>query len=157
MNLKYGLEQEYTVTMDSEGKLYVGITLDWDYDKGKVETSMTGFSNTALHKFQHPAPRKFQHPPPPVGSHTVWKEQQNATRQQRHAPHCCRKTNITSTNSGQFPVLCMGCGQHHAQGVKIPSQNNKTNPLRIQPRKQFTYCTTVTPTLMPQSSSAAAE
>ena len=65
MNLKYGLEQEYTVTMDSEGKLYVGITLDWDYDKGKVETSMTGFSNTALHKFQHPAPRKFQHPPHP--------------------------------------------------------------------------------------------
>ena len=53
LNLKSALEDKYKVTTDWEGKLYIGIVLKWDYEKGTVQLSMPGNVRAALHSFQH--------------------------------------------------------------------------------------------------------
>ena len=70
------LEEQYTITTDWTGKLYIGITLHWDYKKGLVDLSTPGYIEQARNKFTHPPPRRPQHSPhasilPPFG-----KEQQ---------------------------------------------------------------------------------
>ena len=37
------LKEQYTITTDWTGKLYIGITLRWDYKKGLVDLSMPGY------------------------------------------------------------------------------------------------------------------
>ena len=33
--------------------MYIGISLQWDYEKGRVQISMPRYVRTALHEFQH--------------------------------------------------------------------------------------------------------
>ena len=40
LHLKAALESKYKVSTDWEGKLYIGIALKWDYEKGTVRLSM---------------------------------------------------------------------------------------------------------------------
>ena len=58
-------EKKYKVTTDWEGKLYIGIALKWDYEKGTVQISMTGYVRAALHDFQHDKPKQMQESPYP--------------------------------------------------------------------------------------------
>ena len=37
------IPQHYTVTEDWEGKLYIGLTFDWEYDQRRVHKSMPGY------------------------------------------------------------------------------------------------------------------
>ena len=53
-------KENYTITNDWEGKLYVGITLDWDYENGQVHLLMPGYVTDALLRFNHPIPTKKQ-------------------------------------------------------------------------------------------------
>ena len=62
-HLKRTLEKYYEVTVDWKGSLYVGIQLEWNYDKGFVDTHMPGYIPKALIKFQHPHPKQAQHAP----------------------------------------------------------------------------------------------
>ena len=39
-HLKEALQDKYKVTTDWEGKLYIGIALKWEYEKGLVKLSM---------------------------------------------------------------------------------------------------------------------
>ena len=50
------LTAEYDLTIDWTGALYCGLALNWQYDKGYVDISMSGYVNWALAKFEHPAP-----------------------------------------------------------------------------------------------------
>ena len=52
LHLKEALETKYKVTTDWKGKFYIGIALMWDYDKGTVQLSMSGYVHAALHAFQ---------------------------------------------------------------------------------------------------------
>jgi hypothetical protein len=57
--------------MDWEGKLYCGITLDWDYGNRTVNLSMPAYVQEAtLDKFQHPTPppAPYKSNPPQYGS-----------------------------------------------------------------------------------------
>ena len=53
----------YKMTTDWEGKLYIGITLEWNYTKLTVELSMKVYLETSLHEFQHPKPSHPQDSP----------------------------------------------------------------------------------------------
>ena len=55
-HLKKILEQYYEVSIDWSGGLFCGITLDWNYKKVYVDTSMPGYIPKALNKYQHPKP-----------------------------------------------------------------------------------------------------
>ena len=60
------LQEHYTVTTDWKGARYIGITLDWDYNKRRVHLSMPGYVKKALSQFQHPKPQTPQHAPFPA-------------------------------------------------------------------------------------------
>jgi hypothetical protein len=59
-------QQYYEFTDDWTGKLYCGITLDWDCKNRTVDLSMPGYIESALHKFQHKEPARLQHKPFPA-------------------------------------------------------------------------------------------
>jgi hypothetical protein len=61
-HLKNALEEHYKLTYDWTGKRYIGITLDWDYNKHHVHLSMPNYMQNALKQFQHKA-GKLQHAP----------------------------------------------------------------------------------------------
>ena len=50
-HLKNALESVYKTTTDWEGKLYIGITLKWNYTKRTVELSIPGYIESTLHEF----------------------------------------------------------------------------------------------------------
>ena len=65
LHLKTALETKYMVTTDWEGKLYIGIALNWDYEKGTVQLSIPGYVCAALHDFQQKKHEKPQDSPYP--------------------------------------------------------------------------------------------
>ena len=65
LHLKAKLETKYKVTKDWEGKLYIGISLKWDHEKGTVQLSMPGYVRATLHACQHKKPKRPQDSPYP--------------------------------------------------------------------------------------------
>jgi hypothetical protein len=61
--LLQALRQYYEIEEDWEGTGYLGITLDWDYNKRKVHLSMPGYVEKALAQFGHQVPMKPQDQP----------------------------------------------------------------------------------------------
>eukprot|EP00956_Cyclotella_meneghiniana_P005705 scaffold7330_cov24-Cyclotella_meneghiniana.AAC.1 len=61
-HLLNALKEHYTLDIDWEGKLYCGISLDWDYERKTVDISMPGYIKKLLQRFQHEL-RKAQHSP----------------------------------------------------------------------------------------------
>jgi hypothetical protein len=59
------LEKYYEVTVDLEGKEYVKIELDWDYDKREVHLSMIPYLQKALRQFDNVVPTKREDSPYP--------------------------------------------------------------------------------------------
>lgn len=57
------LKTKYTVTEDWDGKLFCGITLNWDYINHKVQLSMPNYVSKAGQRFGHTMPTKPQHSP----------------------------------------------------------------------------------------------
>ena len=52
------LKQDYTIEKDWEGKLYCGITLDWDYDNQTLTISMPDYIKKILIRFKHKLKKK---------------------------------------------------------------------------------------------------
>ena len=52
------LKQHYNVTKDWAGKQYIGITLNWSYDKRQVHLFMPDYVKKALIQFNHVKPSK---------------------------------------------------------------------------------------------------
>ena len=48
LHLKQKLRKNYKVTTEWDGKIYIGITLDWDYKQRQVHLSLPGYTNIAL-------------------------------------------------------------------------------------------------------------
>jgi hypothetical protein len=63
IHLIESLQDLYELHLDWSGKLYIGITLDWDYINGTVDLSMPNYVEKALHKFQHNPTHKQEHSP----------------------------------------------------------------------------------------------
>ncbi|GFH50519.1 hypothetical protein CTEN210_06995 [Chaetoceros tenuissimus] len=59
------LEEKYTITKDFEGKIFLGLHLDWDYKKRIVRITMPDYVKKALAQFQHKFPTHPQHSPHP--------------------------------------------------------------------------------------------
>ena len=60
-HLLAALGDKYTIETDWTGSLYVGITLDWDYQQGHVDLSMPTYVQTQLTKYGHAKPKHPQH------------------------------------------------------------------------------------------------
>ena len=57
------LKEHYEISEDWEGKKYVELTFDWDYDKKRVHVSMPGYVDHNLVRFKHGTTRKDQDQP----------------------------------------------------------------------------------------------
>ena len=66
LHLKAAQETKYRVTTYWEVKLYIGIELKWEYEKGIVQLSIPGYIRAALHVFQHEKPKLLQDSPYPL-------------------------------------------------------------------------------------------
>ena len=54
------LKEDHTISHDWEGKQYIGLTIDWDYEKQEVHISITGYIEDALTQFKHSRLQKPQ-------------------------------------------------------------------------------------------------
>ena len=57
------LNDLYTITVDPDGKSFLGLSLKWDYVRGTVDISMPGYIEKALKRFKHIAKGRKQHSP----------------------------------------------------------------------------------------------
>jgi hypothetical protein len=57
------LRKDYIITVDREATKYIGLTIEWDYDDGKVHIHMPGYLDKAMTRFKHKIPLKIQKSP----------------------------------------------------------------------------------------------
>ena len=62
-HLLQALRKHYTISEDWTGSNYCGLTIDWEYDKGRVDISIPDYVPIALKRLQHTLPTKPQHAP----------------------------------------------------------------------------------------------
>ena len=62
----------YKISSDWEVKQYLGLDLDWDYEKREVHLSMLTYVNDALKRFYHKKLRKTQDQPYPHTKTVYW-------------------------------------------------------------------------------------
>ena len=60
------LEEHHDTTTDWNGSKYIGLTLDWDYERREVHLSMPGYVKKAREEFGHTMPAKRQDCPYPA-------------------------------------------------------------------------------------------
>ena len=59
------LKKDYTATEDWTGTKYLGLTMEWEYEKGQVHLWMPGYVSKTLLRFNHKNPEKIQNSPHP--------------------------------------------------------------------------------------------
>ena len=62
-HLLNSLEKKYSMKVDMDAKQYVGIDLQWDYDKRELVCSTDEYIDTALLELQHVQPKQIHHGP----------------------------------------------------------------------------------------------
>jgi hypothetical protein len=84
-HLLAALKQNYEAVMiDWDGKLFTGITLDWNYKERHVTLSMPGYVSAALEEFKHPTPTRrehqpYRHNPPKYGQKVQYTDPEDTT------------------------------------------------------------------------------
>ena len=63
------LSNHYTISSNWTSSRYLGLDLDWDYEKHEVHLSMLLYVQEALTRFHHSSPHKPQHQPYPHARH----------------------------------------------------------------------------------------
>ena len=66
LHLLDALKAKYTMSTEWEGKVYCGLTLDWNYKERTVIISIPNHVSKALHKFQHQIPKQAEDAPYPA-------------------------------------------------------------------------------------------
>ena len=59
------LSSHYNISSDLTGSRYLGIDLDWDYEKREVHLSMLSYVQDTLTRFHYSRPHKPQDQPYP--------------------------------------------------------------------------------------------
>ena len=62
-HLLSSIKSNYELTVDWTGKLYCGISLDWDYVNRWVDISMPGYIKKKLQEYNHAIPTRLQRCP----------------------------------------------------------------------------------------------
>ena len=106
------LKKYFPVTEDWKGNRYIGITLDWDYQKRQVHLTMPGYVQKALKQFQHEKPTKQQDSPFPYVEPTYGAKKQYA-KATSTSPKLDKKGKcFIKQVCGNFSILWTSCRQH---------------------------------------------
>ena len=57
------IKNHYDYHIDHEGRHYIGLTLDWNYQRGYVDVSMPQYIPKLLEQLKHPLPQKPEYSP----------------------------------------------------------------------------------------------
>jgi hypothetical protein len=57
------LKKYYTITVDKDAAKYIGLTIKWNYENGKVHIFMPGYLAKTMIRFKHETPTKIQNSP----------------------------------------------------------------------------------------------
>ena len=57
------LERYHKISIDWDGNVFYGITLDCNHDRKYADVSMLDYISISIHKFQHPKPKQNHHAP----------------------------------------------------------------------------------------------
>ena len=117
LHLKTILEQNYKLSTDWTGTKYVGLTIEWDYNKHEVHILMPDYVQQALTCFQHPPRWKLHHQPhlrvlPNYGqNNNLWNRGQH--------PEPWQETDQIHPRGHQHVlILCMDNWQHQNDSLK---------------------------------------
>jgi len=62
-HLVSAIKNDYEATVEWEGTKYLGLTIDWDYEKREVHVSMPNYVKEACIRFKHENPKRTQDQP----------------------------------------------------------------------------------------------
>jgi hypothetical protein len=114
-HLKAVLEQDYPVTVDWSGRRYIGITLDWDYNRQRVHLLMPNYINKALKLFGHKI-RKQQHAPYPCALACYVADM---------SPTCRQHVSMSPNRGRHCVVVATQKSPRHTQFISITADNYK--------------------------------
>jgi hypothetical protein len=75
-HLIHSLQSSTNMTINSDGKIFCGIHLDWNYKNRTVDLSMPDYVTKALAQIHHLPPKKPQHSPHPYSTPVYGQKQQ---------------------------------------------------------------------------------
>jgi hypothetical protein len=85
------LKRDYTVTDDREATKYIGLTIKWSYENGKVHAYMPGYLGKAMIGIGHEKPSKIQNSPHPHKNTQYGAKTQYADNEDESPPPSTKK------------------------------------------------------------------
>ena len=100
------LKEHYQITTDWSGAKYLGLDLDWDYEKREVHLSMWGYIKKVLIRFQHEPPKLNQIQPYPHVP-VKYREKVQYVQPDNNSPLLDKEAmKIHHASHRRLPVLC---------------------------------------------------
>ena len=142
-HLVNALKDLYTITVDPDGKSFLGLTLTWDYTNGRVNISMPGYIKKVLTRFQHISRTRAQHSPhewriPKYGQKTQYAEDDDSPP----APITIKKHIQQVVGSLLYYALALDLTMLVALGSIAAQQNNPTAKTLSEVTWLLDYCAT---------------
>ena len=99
-HLLNALKQTYKVSIDLEGKNYLGYELFWNYAYGYVDLAMPKYIPKALRRFNHPQPKRPQYAPhkwtePTYGQRVQYVQHDNSSSLKKDGTRLVQQINGT--------------------------------------------------------------
>ncbi len=107
------LKKNYTITVDREGTKYIGLTIEWDYENGKVHMHMQGYLAKAMTRFKHETPTKIQHSLHHHIEVNYKANKQYVSNEEESPPPHQRRDKIHTGGSRHPPILRKSSRFHH--------------------------------------------
>jgi len=145
LHLKQTLEENYKVTLEWDGRRYIGITLGWDYKRRQVHLSMPGYIKKALKQFKHER-RKLQHQQYPSAIIKYGAKTQYATAQSTSPQLDKHGKKFIQQVCGKF--LFLGRAVDSTAHCCVPSAQScckQQNQPKTQWNKHYNYLITLQP------------
>ena len=113
------LRKDYTITVDTEATKYIGLTIEWDYNNGKVHMHMPGYLEKAMTRFKQEIPTKVQNSPHQHIEVKYRSKKQFVNEEVESPPPIQRRRKICPGSIRHTPILWEGSQPHHSPGPQF--------------------------------------
>jgi hypothetical protein len=138
------INKEYKCSQDWTGNRYIGLTINWNYEKHYVDLSMPGYITRALQRFVHPTPKRPEHALHDYAAPTYCSRQQFATTDTSPAVDSTKDTKRIHEVLGTllYYARAADCTMIPAIGTIATQQVNDTTATMKAIAKLLNYCAT---------------
>ena len=114
------IRKHYKMTEDWKGEKYIGLTLDWDYERREVHLSMPGYVAKGRKRFHHPMPRRRQDSPYPCTPPQIWSKGAVCRGPRQFPPTGRRREKNYSTSERNVFVFRTRSRSHRSRCPRLP-------------------------------------